>query len=179
MQTATSRAFYPLAPEPHEIDLFEIASGLSRMCRYGGQIGRLEFYSVAEHCVLLSYAVPPELARWALLHDASEGLGLMDIPRPIKPALSGYAELEARLMRAVAERFGLDWPMPAALKQYDDRILQNERAALWAGPPPHPWASDAAGPPLEGITVTGWLPYQARARFLARADELGVRAVGV
>lgn len=177
MQTATGRAFYPLDPRPEEIDLYEIASGLSRMCRYGGQIGRLEFYSVAEHSVLLSYVVPPELARWALLHDSSEAY-IVDVPRPIKPALVGYAQIEDRLMRAVAVRFGLEWPMPDALKAYDDRILQNERRALWDVPPPRPWVSDAAGAPLPGITVTGWLPFQARNRFLARAAELGVKAVG-
>lgn len=174
MQTATGRAFYPLDPRPEDLDLFEIASGLSRQCRYGGQIGRLEFYSVAEHCVLLSYAAPPELAAWALLHDASEAF-ICDVPRPIKPALAGYAEAEARLMQAVAVRYGLPWPMPDAIKDLDTRILQNERRALWAGDPPHAWVTDAAGPPLPGITISGWLPYQARGKFLARADELGIK----
>jgi hypothetical protein len=177
MQTATERAFWPLDPDPAALDLYDIASGLARSCRYGGQIGRLEFYSVAEHCVLLSYAVPRELARWALLHDASEAF-LGDVPRPIKAAFGqAYAEAEDRLMRAVACRFGLPWPMPDILKSFDTRILQNERAALWATDPPRPWSTDAAGPPLDGITIQGWLPYQARRRFLARADELRIKAV--
>lgn len=177
IQTASGRAFFPLTPEPADLDLFDIASGLSRQCRYGGQLGRLEFYSVAEHSVLLSHAVPPELAAWALLHDASEAY-LCDVPRPIKGALGlAYAAAEERLMRAVAQRFDLPWPMPEELKQYDTRILQNERRALWPNTPPRPWSTDQHGPPLPGITVAGWLPYQARSRFLARADELGVREV--
>jgi hypothetical protein len=176
IRLASGGAFFPLRPEPASITLYDIASGLARECRYNGQLERLEFYSVAEHCVHLSRAVPPELARWALLHDASEALGLRDLPRPVKPAIgAAYRDAESAVMWAVALRFGLSWPMPAALKSYDDRILQNERAAIWAEP--QVWASDAAGPPLPGTTIQGWLPYEARTRFLRRADELGIREV--
>lgn len=169
MQTYSGRAFYPLAPQPAHIDLIDVAHGLSQVCRYGGQCR--VFYSVAEHSVLLSHAVPYELARWALIHDASEAY-LCDVPRPIKPYLSGYHAIEARVMEAVAVRFGLPWPMPAELKPYDDRILLNEQARLMA-PLPMPW--DVPGEPLPGVTPTGWLPMQAKVRFLARAEELGLR----
>lgn len=127
--------------------------------------------SVAEHSVLLSYAVPPELARWALMHDASEAY-LSDVIRPIKPYLRGYYDIEERVLESIAVRFDLPWPAPLALKPYDDRILLNEQARLMA-PPPMPW--NVPGEPLPGISVTGWLPMQAKVRFLTRAAELGLR----
>lgn len=170
IQTASGDAFYPLRPTLESICLADIAHGLSNLCRYGGQCRR--FYSVAEHSVLLSYAVPPSLARWALLHDASEAY-LVDIPKPLKPFLPQYREAERRLAELIAARFGLEWPEPIALHTYDTRILHNEQAALHPNPP-QPW--NVPGSPLEGITITGWLPLQARARFLARATELGIEA---
>lgn len=174
IRLATDRRFYPLRPDPTSITLYDIASGLSRECRYGGQLERLEFYSVAEHCVHLSRTVPRRLARWALLHDAAEGLGMKDICRPIKPAMGpAYEAAEDAVTRAVALRFGLEWPIPAELKVWDTRILQNERAALWSEP--QAWVTDAAGPPLAGVEIRGWLPYEARTQFLRRADELGLR----
>ena len=96
---------------------------------------------------------------------------MIDIPRPIKPHLTGYREFEARLMEVIASRFDLGWPEPPELHAYDQRIVANERAALH-GPAPRPWADP--GKPLPGITITGWHPLMARARFLARAEELGV-----
>lgn len=178
IRLASGGRFYPLRPDSASIALYDIASGLSRECRYGGQLERLEFYSVAEHCVHLSRVVPRHLARWALLHDASEGLGLKDIARPIKGALGpAYGVAEDALMQAVAVRFGLPWPIPEALKEYDTRILQNERAAIWAEP--QAWVTDAAGPPLPDVTIRGWLPYEARAQFLRRADKLGIREVSL
>ena len=54
MQTFTGRQFFPLDPHPNDVDPVDIAHALSLICRYGGHTRR--FYSVAEHCVLLSYA---------------------------------------------------------------------------------------------------------------------------
>lgn len=168
IQTASGRAFYPLRPRPADVCLSDIAHGLSNLCRYGGQCKR--FYSVAEHSVLLSYAVPPALARWALMHDASEAY-LIDIPRPLKPFLPQYREAERVLMECIAARYGLEWPEPADLHEYDTRILHNEQSVLHPSPP-QPW--NVPGLPLAGITITGWQPLQARARFLSRCAESGV-----
>jgi len=168
IQTVSGVAFTPLAPNAADVRLFDIAHALSNLCRYGGHSSR--FYSVAEHSVLLSYAVPPALAPWALLHDAAEAY-LVDVPSPIKPLLAGYAAAELRLMEVIAGRFGLPWPEPPELRDYDRRIIVNERAALH-GLAPRPWADH--GEPLVGITISGWVPLMARSRFLTRAHELEV-----
>jgi uncharacterized protein len=89
MQTYTGLAFWPLDPRPDEIRLVDIAHALSKLCRYGGQC--LSFYSVAEHSLLVASKAPDHLKLVALMHDASEAY-LLDIPRPIKRHLAGYAE---------------------------------------------------------------------------------------
>jgi hypothetical protein len=104
MQTYTGRAFWPLAPQADDIDPADIAHALSMLCRYGGHVER--FYSVAEHCVLMSYAVPPGYALWALLHDATEAY-MGDMVRPLKRSMPEYQAAEARLSAVICDRFGL------------------------------------------------------------------------
>lgn len=169
MQTSSGRQFWPLDPRPEEIHIEDIAHALGMLCRYGGQC--LRFYSVAEHCVLMARAAPAEYKLAALLHDASEAY-LSDVIRPIKPHLSNYLEIEARLERAIAERFGLTWPMPAEVKRLDTAILADERDQAMA-PPPVPW-SQTTEPPL-GVTLQFWTPKRAREVFMCAFYYYGGR----
>lgn len=135
MQTADGNAFWPLDPRPEDIHIEEIAVALSRQCRFGGHIKRgIELYSVAEHSVLVAFFAPKTMKLAALMHDASEAY-LQDIIRPIKPSLVGYAEIEDRLMRVIANKFGFEWPMPAEVKRIDSAILADERDQVMAKPP--------------------------------------------
>src|SRR5438128_5709421 len=104
MQTYTGRRFYPLAPAIEDVDLRDIAHSLAHQCRYAGHVDR--FYSVAEHCVLLSRAVPAEYALDALLHDAAEAY-VVDVPRPLKRNLAGYAEIEDRALSTILQALGV------------------------------------------------------------------------
>ena len=164
LQTATGRAFWPLAPRPQDIDIVDIAHALANQCRYAGHCRK--FYSVAEHSVHVARHLPPEFKLWGLLHDASEAY-LVDIPRPIKPALTNYRALEDRVMAAVAEAFGLAGEMPAEVKRADNAILADEAAQLM-GNPPKAWGLTEA--PL-GVTVRCWSPRRARASFLTAFAE--------
>lgn len=170
MQTFTGRAFYPLDPRPEDIDPRDIAHALSMLCRYGGHVRR--FYSVAEHSWLLSHAVSPENALWALLHDASEAY-LVDLPRPIKhsPGLEAYRAAESRLMVAVAERFGLSLPEPLEVAECDTRILLDERAALLASPP-QAWGPEIETLPPLGVQIRAFDPAFAEMVWLERLDDL-------
>ena len=47
IETYTGRFFNLAAPEPDQIDIADIAQGLSHCCRFHGQVNG--FYSVAEH----------------------------------------------------------------------------------------------------------------------------------
>ena len=167
MQTYTGRAFFPLEPRAEDIDPLDIAHALSLICRYGGHVRR--FYSVAEHCVLMSHAVAPENALWALLHDATETY-VGDMVRPLKHSMPEYRAAEDRIMWAICDRFRLDYACPVEVKAADTRILRDERDALM-GPSPRPWVSIENVPAL-GVTITGWLPEEAERRYLARLAEL-------
>lgn len=165
MQTASGRQFWPLDPRPSEIYLEDIAHSLAHQCRYAGHCR--EFYSVAQHSVLVSHAVPPEHALWGLLHDASEAY-LVDVPRPVKPFLPGYREAEAAVMRAVCVRFGLPFEMPGTVKVADERVLADEKHQLMAD---GPCTWNLRYPPL-GILIDPLPPAEAKALFLERFERL-------
>lgn len=167
MQTFTGLAFYPIDPRPDEIEPTDIAHALSMLCRYGGHVTR--FYSVAEHCVLMSHAVAPENALWALLHDATEAY-MQDLIRPIKRMMPEYCEAEDRLMGIIAERFGISPDCPAEVKAADNRILLDERAALM-NLKPRPWAAVEHLTPL-GVPILGWSSAIAESRYRNRLDHL-------
>jgi hypothetical protein len=167
MQTFTGRAFWPLDPQVDEIDPVDIAHALALLCRYGGHVSR--FYSVAEHCVLMSHAVAPENALWALLHDATEAY-MGDMIRPLKRVMPAYARAEAALMASICDRFGLIRARPDEVGSADNRILRDERDALM-GPAPLPWSSIEDVPSL-GVIVGGWPPHVAEQRYLARLNDL-------
>lgn len=165
MQTYTGRKFWPLDPRPEEVYIQDIAHSLSHQCRYAGHC--MWFYSVAEHCVLLSQNVAPEHALWALLHDASEAY-LVDIPRPVKPYLSEYREIEAKVMAAVCHKFNLSVVMPDEVNEVDGRIL-NDECQQNMSIPPEKWAD--TGKPL-GVELQFWMPTDAKRQFLDRFLEL-------
>jgi hypothetical protein len=167
MQTYTGRAFFPMDPDPDDIDPDDIAHALSLLCRYNGHVDR--FYSVAEHCVLVSRAVPAEDALWGLLHDATEAY-VGDMIRPLKRSMPEYRAAEDRVMAAIATRFGLTGEMPASVKNADNRILLTERAALMSAAPPRAWMQDGLEP--LPVTVHGWYPTGAEAQFAFRLYDL-------
>ena len=168
MQTATGLAFWPMDPRPAEIKIEDIAHALSNLCRYAGHCR--EFYSVAQHSVLVARALPVELRPWGLLHDASEAY-LVDVPRPVKPFLAGYKEAEEAVERAVAEAFGLVWPMPAEVKRVDNAILADEAAQIMVSPP-RDWCLLE---PALGIDIDPWAPQTAKRRFLEAFHEIESR----
>lgn len=170
MQTYTGAKFYPMSPRAEEVNPVDIAHSLSLLCRYNGHVDR--FYSVAEHCVLISWAVQPEDALWALLHDATEAY-VGDMIRPLKLYQPAFAEAEDQVMTVICKRFGLDPDEPPGVKSADSRIILTERNALMSNTR-HVWSSDQLELPLP-VTVRGWGPGEAERAYLARLRELGVQ----
>ena len=171
LQTYTGGKFYPLDPRPDEIRSLDIAHALGHICRFGGHT--LRFYSVAEHCVALSYAVRPELALWALLHDAAEAY-IGDMVRPLKRHLLDYVWIEDRILGAIAAKYGLTGgEIPAEVRDADNRILLAERAEFLA-PTPDRWTEEDLIP--LPVALSGWDPHEAENRYLARLEDLTWRA---
>jgi uncharacterized protein len=166
IQTYTGGVFWPLDPRPEEVRIEDIAGALAKTCRYNGHT--LLFYSVAEHCVLLSRAVEPQYAAWALLHDAAEAY-LSDVPSPVKRFLPGFREFEDRIMDAVTTRFQLPPHKPIAVRQADFAILNDEKNALMAREP-HPWRRLPER--ALGVNILALPPTEAEVAFLDRAREV-------
>lgn len=161
MQTFSGRQFWPLDPRPEEVSIVDIAHALANACRFAGHCER--FYSVAEHSVLMSYIVAPEDALVALMHDATEAY-VVDVPRPLKPFLPGYKEIEAGVWRAIALHFNLPAELPASIKLADNAMLLAEAEQIMK-PHPAPWS--VPGEPAN-VQIRGWRPDMAEFRFLER-----------
>lgn len=166
IQTVKGRKFWPLDARPGDFDIEEIAHALSNLCRFGGHTR--DFYSVSQHCVLVSQLVPLELARDGLMHDAAEAY-LIDLPRPIKYAMPTYLEAEHKMEVALAEQFGLDFPWHPMVKAADNNALVTEARDL-LGKPPEDWTTVTGVAVLMRITPLD--PRAARNLFLERWYEL-------
>jgi hypothetical protein len=119
-------------PQPCDIDARDIASGLSKVCRFAGQIEH--FYSVAHHALFVSELVETPFAFRALNHDNTEAY-LGDLSRWLKHSdyLKGYRFLESRLDAVIGEALGLS---PAselehrAIKHADNYAAIREQVVL-------------------------------------------------
>lgn len=158
-----------LNPQPDQIELEDIARGLSQVCRFAGQTTR--WYSVAEHAVyvrsLVIEAGHPELGFAALHHDSHEAY-LGDLPSPLKLVLD--SELLRRLSHsidvALCWRFGLesDSLKHPIVKEMDTLAMRREAATLKYshGVGPH-WGFSTPTLSLAGI---GWSPDRAEREFI-------------
>ena len=126
--TFTGKKFYPLDPRGEDVCIGDIAHHLSLICRFNG--ATTTFYSVAQHCVLVSEHADPAEHLLALLHDATEAY-CGDLIRPIKETLFDYQDLEDAIWcKAIAPAFGLPATLPQSIKQLDLRALATERRDL-------------------------------------------------
>lgn len=169
VHTFTGRRVYPLRPRPADIALEDIAHALSHQCRFAGHLR--EFYSTAQHSVLVSLACPPEDALHGLLHDAAEAY-FCDLPRPLKhlDILADYRRAETAMLAAIFRRFGLRASMPAGVKIADDALAAREARDLFPVVPV--WAAAARPEASATGPIVGWPPAAAKAAFLARWKAL-------
>jgi len=124
-----------LDPTPVDIEIEDIAHGLSFVARWNGQTLGDYAYSVAEHSLLVerlfSRIHPKVSAKWklaALLHDAPEYV-IGDMISPVKTAVGpGYDELDKRLTAAIHIRFGLPAVIPAQIKK---QIKKADKISAW------------------------------------------------
>jgi hypothetical protein len=168
MQTVSGRMFWPLDPRAEEVDIYDIAVGLSNECRYAGQIE--DHYSVAQHSVYVSYQTPVGLELEGLMHDAPEAY-IKDIHRPLKRQLREYSPIEDGVWRAIAERFGLAEKLPHSIHLADNNVLLAEKEQI-VGRSPAPWLVPGTPAPIK---IELWTPRQARKAFLDRFHELYAR----
>lgn len=165
--TYTGCKHTPAHPENNEYRLQDIARGLSNTGRFAGQT--TFFYSVAQHSVLVAAQMPtPELARIALLHDATEAY-LGDIVRAVKKILPDYQELEYQYWRGIGKKFGLPTALPREVKEADDRMCSTEANQLILMK--SSWDTDAIEA-YPGLDIIPMPPLEAYIYFKRKAYEL-------
>jgi uncharacterized protein len=165
MQTYTGKMFWPLDPRVEEIDIEDIAHSLSMQCRYAGHCPN--FYSVAEHSIHVSKVVPVEFALIGLLHDATETY-CIDVPRPLKPYLTGYTDIENNIWKCISEKYNLLANIPKVVKEADNAVLLTEKNQLIVKEAA-PW--NISGAPAN-VSIQCWPPEVAKLLFLERFEEL-------
>ncbi len=124
-----------LDPTPMDIEIEDIAHGLSFVARWNGQTSGDFAYSVAEHSLLvetlysrIASKLQPKWQLAALLHDAPEYV-IGDMISPVKAAVGpGYEALDDRLAAAVHLRFGLPAQIPRDVKR---QIKAADKISAW------------------------------------------------
>lgn len=157
-------------PQRHMFPVREIAHSLSNLCRFTGHVR--EFYSVAQHSVIVSLMVPPELKLAALFHDAAEAY-IGDCATPLKRKLGDYKaiqkEVEYWLGLTLESRWqfaGLN-PEHPLIKQADLRALYAEKRDLMSSVEDGLHHGEIALPPYPNKIVP-LLPKLARRVFIQR-----------
>jgi len=182
--TYTGKAFDLLNPKPEMVCIEDIAHSLAYQCRYTGHTR--EFYSIAQHCVLMAMNSDlPGDPMAKLMHDADEAY-IGDIARPWKALLyvenPEYPEktcqplmpvrkFERGIQFVIGQALGIDLTHPAEVKVADLRMMATEIKDLMpAGFSAEEWEIDISNPVKE--TINPWPPFTAEMCFLELYEDI-------
>jgi len=174
-----------LDPTPMDIEIEDIAHGLSFVARWNGQTLGDFAYSVAEHSLLVETLFtrmnPKAPVTWrlaALLHDAPEYV-IGDMISPVKSAVGpDYDALDKRLAAVIHIRFGLPAAIPATIKK---QIKKADKISAWMEATQIAGFEEAEankffGKPdpnlIKGLNIHLRPPVEAREAYTARHEEL-------
>ena len=124
-----------ITPEVSDIKINDIARGLSNNPHFAGQTP--EFFSVAEHCLLVCDLMEAvgindhTLLLAGLLHDASEAY-LGDMVKPLKVFLPDFQRIEKNMMRVIFKAFNLPMHSIKEIKRFDVLAQQLEYDAFYS-----------------------------------------------
>lgn len=175
IETFSGRFVDISAMTPEMVDVEDIATALSHACRFGGHV-HAEHYSVAEHSCYVADLVheltqDASAALAALLHDGSEAY-LVDVPRPVKPLLKGYGDLEHAVQAVIYQRFDLliDSELHDTIKLADNRVLKTEARELMSSRGAH-WGFGFQEVVPADVTIQCWSASRAKQEFLDRFEQ--------
>ncbi len=173
-----------LDPSALDIEIEDIAHGLSRVARWNGQTMGKHAFSVAQHCVVVETivcrfnpAATRKMRLAALLHDAAEYV-IGDLISPFKAAVGlDYKAFENRLQGAIHQRFGLkpqvDDDLARLIKRADhaSAYLEARQLAGFGAEDAGKFFGHPKG--VSDITLTPLPPDQAKADYLTLFANLG------
>lgn len=166
IQTFSGAKFDLLNHSPDEIFIEDIAHALANKCRFSGHCPK--FYSVAQHCVLMTEWCYEPLTIDVLLHDAAEAY-TGDISKHVKEMLGdGFKKIEDKITRSIASRFGLHYPPHQHIKPLDGDMLETEFAKLWRGVR---FAGMSSYGNVLDLRIVPWNPLTAERKFLSCFHE--------
>lgn len=165
--TYTGKKVYPLEVKDDDLDILDIAHSLSNKCRFTGHTS--SFYSVAEHCVLMSRNAPDGLKLQALLHDAAEAY-LPDVATPIKDKFPLILEAEKRILHCVRNKFFhlQEWNWEE-IKKLDSSMLRLEARRLM---PMFREFSFEVEPQDLNLNLPCWFPVRAKSDFMTLFNKM-------
>ena len=178
--TYTGKVFEFLNPKPEMVCIEDIAHALANMCRYTGHVK--QFYSVAQHCVLMANADLPGDPLARLLHDSAETY-IGDLASPWKGLLLVWnyhraiskpvavRKFEQRLEAVIGEALGVDLSPDPEIKLGDTRMFWTEiRDLMPKVPEDFEWGLPRMQP-LDAKIVP-WSPATAEGVFLSTYNKL-------
>lgn len=183
----SGRRVFPFELKPSDILIDDIAHALAMQVRYNGHVSRL--YTVGEHCIRICDALfrdtgDAKLALTGLLHDAGEAY-TGDFTRPVKNSMREVGEVlkaaEDRNELVIFDAFHLldeqTTQRMAKVKDYDRRIIVDEKAALFGPDKPWDWDLVPLDVPIigysrkQGMGMYNWDPERVAEEYLIRYHE--------
>jgi hypothetical protein len=166
VNSISGRPFYLTQPERSQVQIEDIAYGLSNLCRFAGQTR--EFYSVAQHSVMVADLMQTnKTALQGLLHDAAEAY-TGDFTSPMKSLMDGYkTRIEEPIEREIFRQLDVPFPMSPEVKVADTKVLATEIRDLMNGTL---WQEGLPEPLVRKIWA--WPPAVARHLFLKKYHAL-------
>jgi hypothetical protein len=167
-QIYSGEKFWPLDPQPEEVDIQDIAHSLAFQCRFNGHCS--SFFSIAQHSVFVSKIVPPEQALAGLLHDAAETY-TGDIVTPLKRFLPPqFKEIENEIEKAIFSHFEIKNIDKITIKKADRIALFTEMRDLMKKP--HSEWNEKDSSQIHPDKIIPLSPEEAEKEFLKRYREL-------
>lgn len=105
--TISRKKFYPLSPNPDDIDIDDIAHALSMLARANGHFPT--FHSVAQHSIecaneAIKRGMSARVCLACLLHDGAEAY-MADVTTPVKEKMDVYRNYEENLINMIYKKY--------------------------------------------------------------------------
>ena len=176
IQTYTGTIFYPLDPRMEDIEIEDVAHGLSHKARFTGHTRKL--YTTCEHavrvCNHLAMCGASLMEQFVGLHHDDTDAYLPDVPTPLKvlPEFQWFRDLEHHLQDMCFKKFGCVVGDYSVIKNSDIVLLLTEKRDLMPTKNGN-WQHKYTQKPIpEPYFIEPWEPTYAKQMYLHMHNTL-------